>query len=118
MDQTNPLAEMTHKRRLSALGPGGLTRGACRVLRSVTCIIPITAGCARLKRRKGPNIGLISSMCIFARVNEHGFLETPYRRKSGEYVSTEVDYLSADDEEDYYVAQANAPLDESGKFQT
>lgn len=117
MDQTNPLAELTHKRRLSALGPGGLTRERAGFqVRDVHHshygrICPI-------ETPEGPNIGLIGSLATFARVNDFGFIETPYRRvdkKKGK-VTGEIQYLSADEEENYVVAQANAPLDDKGCF--
>ncbi|MDI9467556.1 MAG: DNA-directed RNA polymerase subunit beta [Bacillota bacterium] len=117
MDQTNPLAELTHKRRLSALGPGGLTRERAGFqVRDVHHshygrICPI-------ETPEGPNIGLIGSLATFARVNDFGFIETPYRRvdkKKGK-VTGEIQYLSADEEENYVIAQANAPLDDKGCF--
>ena len=115
MDQTNPLSELTHKRRLSALGPGGLSRERAGFeVRDVHSrhygrICPI-------ETPEGPNIGLISSMSTYARVNEFGFIETPYRKADKGRVSDEVLYLSADEEEKYVIAQANAPLDEKGRF--
>ncbi|NCA83094.1 MAG: DNA-directed RNA polymerase subunit beta [Opitutae bacterium] len=116
MDQTNPLAELTHKRRLSALGPGGLSRERAGFeVRDVHSshygrICPI-------ETPEGPNIGLISSLSMFARVNEFGFIETPYRRVVGGKVSaTVIDYLTADQEENYVIAQANAPLNPDGSF--
>ncbi len=115
MDQTNPLSELTHKRRLSALGPGGLSRERAGFeVRDVHSshygrICPI-------ETPEGPNIGLISSLSTFARVNEFGFIETPYRKAKNGRVSGDIDFLSADDEERYVIAQANAPLDESGRF--
>ncbi len=110
MDQTNPLSELAHKRRLSALGPGGLSRERAGFeVRDVHSshygrICPI-------ETPEGPNIGLISSLGIYARVNEYGFIETPYRKVSNGVVSNEVEYLSADREEKYIIAQANTPLD-------
>lgn len=117
MDQTNPLAELTHKRRLSALGPGGLTRERAGFqVRDVHHshygrICPI-------ETPEGPNIGLIGSLATFGKVNDFGFIETPYRKVDKELgrVMDEIHYLSADEEEEYYVAQANAPLDENGYF--
>ncbi len=115
MDQTNPLSEVTHKRRLSALGPGGLTRERAGFeVRDVHAthygrICPI-------ETPEGPNIGLISSLSSYARVNEFGFIETPYRKVQGGSVTDEVIYCSALDEEGFYIAQANATLDEKGKF--
>ncbi len=117
MDQTNPLAELTHKRRLSALGPGGLSRERAGFeVRDVHSshygrICPI-------ETPEGPNIGLISSLSMFARVNEFGFIETPYRRVvDGKVSSTVIDYLTADQEENYVIAQANAPLNADGSFE-
>ena len=117
MDQTNPLAELTHKRRLSALGPGGLTRERAGFqVRDVHHshygrICPI-------ETPEGPNIGLIGSLATFAQVNDFGFIETPYRKvnKAKGQVTGEISYLSADEEEDFYVAQANSPLDKKGRF--
>lgn len=117
MDQTNPLAELTHKRRLSALGPGGLTRERAGFqVRDVHHshygrICPI-------ETPEGPNIGLIGSLATFGKVNDFGFIETPYRKVDKELgrVMDEIHYLSADEEEEFYVAQANAPLDEKGYF--
>ncbi len=116
MDQTNPLAELTHKRRLSALGPGGLSRERAGFeVRDVHSshygrICPI-------ETPEGPNIGLISSLSMYARVNEFGFIETPYRRVVNGKVTTQVDYLTADQEENYVIAQANAPLKADGSFE-
>ena len=115
MDQTNPLAELTHKRRLSALGPGGLSRERAGFeVRDVHSshygrICPV-------ETPEGPNIGLISSLSMYARVNEFGFIETPYRRVVHGKVSEQVDYLTADQEENYVIAQANAPLNADGSF--
>ncbi|MBN2302406.1 MAG: DNA-directed RNA polymerase subunit beta, partial [Lentisphaerae bacterium] len=115
MDQTNPLSQLAHKRRLSALGPGGLSRERAGFeVRDVHSshygrICPI-------ETPEGPNIGLISSMGIYARVNEFGFIESPYRKVSKGRVTNEVEYLSADVEEKYIIAQANAPLDEQNRF--
>jgi len=116
MDQTNPLAELTHKRRLSALGPGGLTRE--RAGFEVRDVHYTHYGrLCPIETPEGPNIGLISSLCTYARVNEFGFLETPYRIKGDDdKVSGKVEYLSADDEDRYIIAQANAPLDKKGRF--
>ncbi len=116
MDQTNPMAELTHKRRLSALGPGGLSRERAGFdVRDVHHshygrICPI-------ETPEGPNIGLIGSMCTFARTNEFGFIETPYRRVEDGKVLDKMDYLTADEEDRYIVAQANEPLDEEKRFQ-
>jgi len=115
MDQTNPLSELTHKRRLSALGPGGLTRE--RAGFEVRDVHYTHYGrLCPIETPEGPNIGLISSMCIFARVNELGFIETPYRKKEGNKITKKIVYLTADDEESYFVAQASAPLDSQGRF--
>ena len=113
MDQTNPLSEITHKRRLSALGPGGLTRE--RAGFEVRDVHPTHYGrICPIETPEGPNIGLINSLATFARVNKYGFIEAPYRRFRDGKVSEEVVYLSAMEESKYYVAQANAPLDKSG----
>ncbi len=115
MDQTNPLSEVTHKRRLSALGPGGLTRERAGFeVRDVHAshygrICPI-------ETPEGPNIGLISSLSTYAKINEYGFIQTPYRVVKDGYVTDEIVYLNALEEEDYIIAQANAVLDEKGRF--
>jgi DNA-directed RNA polymerase subunit beta len=115
MDQTNPLAELTHKRRLSALGPGGLSRD--RAGFEVRDVHPSHYGrICPIETPEGPNIGLISSMSTFSRINEFGFIETPYRRVEHGRVTTQIDYLTADREENYLVAQANAPIDDLGNF--
>ncbi len=115
MDQTNPLAELTHKRRLSALGPGGLSRD--RAGFEVRDVHPSHYGrICPIETPEGPNIGLISSMSTFARINEFGFIETPYRKVEKGRVTDKVDYLTADQEENYMVAQANAPIDDKGNF--
>ena len=115
MDQTNPLAELTHKRRLSALGPGGLSRD--RAGFEVRDVHPSHYGrICPIETPEGPNIGLISSMSCFSRINEFGFIETPYRKVINGKVTDQVDYLTADQEENYIVAQANAPHDSHGKF--
>src|SRR5690349_7623600 len=117
MDQINPLAELTHKRRLSALGPGGLSRD--RAGFEVRDVHPSHYGrICPVETREGPNIGLIASLATFARVNDFGFLETPYRKAEKGRVTGHIDYLTADREEQYIVAQANAPLDEKGHFTT
>lgn len=117
MDQTNPLAELTHKRRLSALGPGGLTRE--RAGFQVRDVHHSHYGrVCPIETPEGPNIGLIGSLATFARVNDFGFIETPYRKvdkKTGR-VLNEIVYQTADEEDEYIVAQANAPLDENGYF--
>ncbi len=115
MDQTNPLSEITHKRRLSALGPGGLTRE--RAGFEVRDVHPTHYGrICPIETPEGPNIGLIVSLSTFARVNDYGFIETPYRKAAEGRVGKEVIYLSALDEKDYPIAQANAALDEEGRF--
>jgi DNA-directed RNA polymerase beta subunit len=115
MDQTNPLSEVTHKRRLSALGPGGLTRE--RAGFEVRDVHPTHYGrICPIETPEGPNIGLINSLATFARVNKYGFIETPYRRIVDGCVSDEVIYMSAMDEGRYTIAQANAALDEQGRF--
>jgi len=115
MDQTNPLSEITHKRRLSALGPGGLTRE--RAGFEVRDVHPTHYGrICPVETPEGPNIGLIASLSTYAKVNKYGFIETPYRKVVNGRVTNEVEYLSALEEEPYYVAQANAPIDEDGKF--
>src|SRR5947208_6168308 len=115
MDQTNPLAELTHKRRLSALGPGGLSRD--RAGFEVRDVHPSHYGrICPIETPEGPNIGLISSMSTFARINEFGFIETPYRKVVNGRVTDEIEYLTADREENFLVAQANAPIDGRGHF--
>ena len=115
MEQTNPLSEITHKRRLSALGPGGLTRE--RAGFEVRDVHPTHYGrICPIETPEGPNIGLISSLSTFAKVNDYGFVETPYRKVEGGRVSDDVSYFSALEEEGHTIAQANAPLDANGKF--
>ncbi|MGV3487027.1 MAG: DNA-directed RNA polymerase subunit beta [Tuberibacillus sp.] len=117
MDQTNPLAELTHKRRLSALGPGGLTRE--RAGYEVRDVHYSHYGrMCPIETPEGPNIGLINSLSTYAKVNKYGFIETPYRRVDPETgkVTEHIDYLTADEEDNYVVAQANAKLDEDGRF--
>jgi DNA-directed RNA polymerase subunit beta len=115
MDQTNPLSEVTHKRRLSALGPGGLTRE--RAGFEVRDVHPTHYGrMCPIETPEGPNIGLINSLATFARVNKYGFIETPYRRVENGQVTDEVVYMSATEEMRHTVAQANATLDEQGRF--
>ncbi|WP_234052091.1 MULTISPECIES: DNA-directed RNA polymerase subunit beta [unclassified Xanthobacter] len=115
MDQTNPLSEITHKRRLSALGPGGLTRE--RAGFEVRDVHPTHYGrICPIETPEGPNIGLINSLATFARVNKYGFIEAPYRRVVDSKVTDEVVYLSAMEEGKYYVAQANIPLNKDGGF--
>jgi len=116
MDQTNPLSSVTHKRRLSALGPGGLTRE--RAGFEVRDVHPTHYGrICPIETPEGPNIGLIASLSTYARVNDYGFIETPYRVVDSARVSEEVKFLSALDEERLAIAQANAPLDEQGNFE-
>src|SRR6202522_208082 len=115
MDQTNPLSEITHKRRLSALGPGGLSRE--RAGFEVRDVHPTHYGrICPIETPEGPNIGLISSLSSFARINEYGFVETPYRKVKDSRVTDEVIYLSAMEEGRYYVAQANVALDAKRRF--
>jgi DNA-directed RNA polymerase subunit beta len=115
MDQTNPLSEITHKRRLSALGPGGLTRE--RAGFEVRDVHPTHYGrICPIETPEGPNIGLINSLATYARVNKYGFIETPYRKVKDGRVTDEVVYLSAMEEARYNVAQANAPVDSRGRF--
>jgi DNA-directed RNA polymerase subunit beta len=115
MDQTNPLSEITHKRRLSALGPGGLTRE--RAGFEVRDVHPTHYGrICPIETPEGPNIGLINSLATFARVNQYGFIETPYRVVEDAKVTDEVRYISAMEEGKYTIAQANAQLDAKGKF--
>jgi len=115
MDQTNPLSEITHKRRLSALGPGGLTRE--RAGFEVRDVHPTHYGrICPIETPEGPNIGLIVSLSTYARVNPYGFIETPYRTVEEAAASSSVNYLTAMDEKDYPIAQANAALDEQGRF--
>ena len=117
MDQTNPLSELTHKRRLSALGPGGLSRD--RASFEVRDVHYTHYGrMCPIETPEGPNIGLISYLATFAKINKYGFIETPFRKVDSETgrVLDEVQYMTADEEDDYYVAQANEPLDENGCF--
>ncbi len=117
MDQTNPLAELSHKRRLSALGPGGLSRD--RASFEVRDVHHSHYGrMCPIETPEGPNIGLIGSLSTYARMNRYGFLETPYRKvhRTQGRVTNEIHYLTADDEDQYAIAQANAPLDENGYF--
>ncbi len=115
MDQTNPLSEITHKRRLSALGPGGLTRE--RAGFEVRDVHPTHYGrICPIETPEGPNIGLINSMATYARVNKYGFIESPYRKVAGGRVTDEVIYLSAIEEGKYTIAQANSAIDDKNKF--
>ncbi len=116
MDQTNPLSELTHKRRVSALGPGGLTRE--RAGFEVRDVHHSHYGrLCPIETPEGPNIGLISSLTIYSRVNHFGFLETPYRKVKDGRTLKSVEYLTADQEDEFTIAQANAPLDADGRFQ-
>lgn len=116
MDQTNPLAELTHKRRLSALGPGGLNRD--RAGFEVRDVHPSHYGrICPIETPEGPNIGLINSMCTYARINEFGFIETPYRKVKKGKVTNEIEYLTADQEENYLIAQASNVIDRVGRFE-
>jgi len=115
MDQTNPLAELTHKRRLSALGPGGLSRE--RAGFEVRDVHPTHYGrMCPIETPEGPNVGLIASLSTYARVNDFGFIETPYRKVRDGRVSDEIEYLTADEEERHTIAQANAELDARSRF--
>ena len=115
MDQNNPLSEVTHKRRVSALGPGGLTRE--RAGFEVRDVHPTHYGrVCPIETPEGPNIGLINSLSVYARTNDYGFLETPYRKVTDGRVSDRIDYLSAIEESQYVIAQANAELDAKGSF--
>ncbi len=116
MDQTNPLSELTHKRRLSALGPGGLTRE--RAGFEVRDVHYTHYGrLCPIETPEGPNIGLISSLTTFARINDFGFIETPYRKVENGTVLKKIEYLSADEEDQFVIAQANAPINEKGHFE-
>ncbi|MFA6444641.1 MAG: DNA-directed RNA polymerase subunit beta, partial [Sterolibacterium sp.] len=115
MDQTNPLSEITHKRRVSALGPGGLTRE--RAGFEVRDVHPTHYGrVCPIETPEGPNIGLINSLALFARTNSYGFMETPYRKVDNSGVTDQIDYLSAIEEGNFVIAQANAELDKKGKL--
>ncbi len=115
MDQTNPLSEITHKRRLSALGPGGLTRE--RAGFEVRDVHPTHYGrICPIETPEGPNIGLINSLATYAKINKYGFIESPYRKVKGGKVTSDVEYLSAIDEDRHTIAQANAPLTKNNQF--
>ena len=115
MDQTNPLSEITHKRRVSALGPGGLTRE--RAGFEVRDVHPTHYGrVCPIETPEGPNIGLINSLALYARLNEFGFLETPYRKVENQKLTDQIDFLSAIEEGRYVIAQANAELDDEGRL--
>ena len=116
MDQTNPLSEITHKRRLSALGPGGLTRE--RAGFEVRDVHPTHYGrICPIETPEGPNIGLINSLATYARVNKYGFIESPYRKVAKTKVTNQVVYLSAMEESRYHIAQANAKISANGTFE-
>ncbi|MFZ3344235.1 MAG: DNA-directed RNA polymerase subunit beta [Mycobacterium sp.] len=115
MDQNNPLSGLTHKRRLSALGPGGLSRERAGL--EVRDVHPSHYGrMCPIETPEGPNIGLIGSLSVYARVNPFGFIETPYRKVADGVVTDEIEYLTADEEDRHVVAQANSPIDDSGRF--
>jgi DNA-directed RNA polymerase subunit beta len=115
MDQNNPLAGLTHKRRLNALGPGGLSRD--RAGMEVRDVHPSHYGrMCPIETPEGPNIGLIGSLASFGRINPFGFIETPYRKVENGQVTDQIDYLTADDEDRYVIAQASSPLDDAGRF--
>ena len=115
MDQTNPLAEITHKRRLSALGPGGLSRE--RAGFEVRDVHPSHYGkICPIETPEGPSIGLMSSLTSYARLNEFGFIETPYRKVVNQQLTNEVSYMTALEDKNYYIAQSNALLDDKEKF--
>ncbi len=115
MDQNNPLSEVTHKRRISALGPGGLTRE--RAGFEVRDVHPTHYGrLCPIETPEGPNIGLINSLAVFSKTNHYGFIETPYQRVKGGKITGEIDYLSAIDEKDVYIAQANVGVDSKGQL--
>ena len=115
MDQTNPLAGLTHKRRLSALGPGGLSRE--RAGFEVRDVHPSHYGrMCPIETPEGPNIGLIGYLASFARINRFGFIETPYRKVTNGVATDNIEYLAADDEDRYVIAQANAKVDDKGRF--
>ena len=115
MDQTNPLAEITHKRRMSALGPGGLSRE--RAGFEVRDVHYTHYGrLCPIETPEGPNIGLISSLCVFAKINKMGFIETPYKEVNNGVVSDKPVFLSAEEEEEKIIAQANAGLSPEGKI--
>jgi len=113
MDQTNPLAELTHRRRLSALGPGGLSRERAGFEARDVHYTHYGRVCP-IETPEGPNIGLVTSLAVYARINEYGFLQSPKRKVSGGMVTNEVEYLSADEEDSFYVGRANTPLNPDG----
>lgn len=115
MDQTNPLAELTHKRRLNALGPGGLSRDRAGMEVRDVHYSHYGRMCP-IETPEGPNIGLILSMSSYARVNDYGFLETPYRTVKNGKVTGQIEHLTADKEEYHYIAQASGVIDEKGEL--
>ena len=115
MDQTNPLSEITHKRRVSALGPGGLTRE--RAGFEVRDVHPTHYGrICPIETPEGPNIGLINSLSTYAKINKYGFIESPYKRVKDGVVQDKVEYLSAMEETKFTIAQANTKIDKNGKI--
>ena len=115
MDQNNPLSEVTHKRRVSALGPGGLTRE--RAGFEVRDVHPTHYGrVCPIETPEGPNIGLINSLATYARTNDYGFLESPYRKVVNGKVTDDIEFLSAINEAEHVIAQASAPIDKNNKF--
>ena len=115
MDQTNPLSEITHKRRVSALGPGGLTRE--RAGFDVRDVHPTHYGrICPIETPEGPNFGLINSLSTYAKINKYGFIESPYKKVQNGVVQDKVEYLSAMEETKYTIAQANAKIDKNGKI--
>ena len=115
MDQTNPLSEITHKRRVSALGPGGLTRE--RAGFEVRDVHPTHYGrICPIETPEGPNIGLINSLSTYAKINKYGFIESPYKRVKDSVVQDNVEYLSAMEETKFTIAQANTKIDKNGKI--
>ena len=115
MDQTNPLSEITHKRRVSALGPGGLTRE--RAGFEVRDVHPTHYGrICPIETPEGPNIGLINSLATYSRVNKYGFIESPYRKVVNGKITERIEYLSAMDESKFTIAQANSVIDDNGRF--
>src|SRR5881398_3330067 len=115
MDQTNPIAGLTHKRRLSALGPGGISRDRAQM--DVRDVHSSHYGrMCPIETPEGPNIGLIGSLASYGRINPFGFVETPYRVVKKGRVTTQIDYLTADDEDKHVIAQANTPVEKNGRF--
>ena len=115
MDQTNPLSEITHKRRVSALGPGGLTRE--RAGFEVRDVHPTHYGrICPIETPEGPNIGLINSLSTYSKINKYGFIESPYKKVKNGVVEEKIEYLSAMEESKFTIAQANSKIDKNGKF--